>query len=138
MLKKLGADHVINYKEKPNWGEEAKSLTPNQEGVAHVVEVGGPTTMAQSLKAIKIEGVISIIGFIGGFDKQQPGFVECLNSICTVRGILVGSRKQFEDMNRAIEANNIHPIVDEKIFDLAHLKDAYEYMVSLIMDIMRE
>jgi hypothetical protein len=32
-------------------------------------------------------------------------------------------------MNRAIEANNIHPIVDEKVFELAQLKDAYEYMV---------
>lgn len=31
-------------------------------------------------------------------------------------------------MNRAIEANDIHPIVDEKVFDLDHLKDAYEYM----------
>ncbi|KAF2655570.1 NAD(P)-binding protein [Lophiostoma macrostomum CBS 122681] len=127
-LKKHGADHVINYKENANWGEQAKTFTPNQQGVEHVIEVGGPTTMAQSLKAIKIEGVISIIGFVGGFDKQQPSFLDCLNNICTVRGLLVGSRKQFEDMNRAIEANDIHPIVDEKVFELAQLKDAYEYM----------
>ena len=50
------------------------------------------------------------------------------NNICTVRGLLVGSRVQFEDMNRAIEQNDIHPIVDDKVFDLVHLKDAYEYM----------
>lgn len=60
-LKKLGAHHVINYKETPEWGSEAKKLTPGGEGVTHVVEVGGPTTMAQSLKSIKIDGVISII-----------------------------------------------------------------------------
>ncbi|KAF2473881.1 alcohol dehydrogenase [Lindgomyces ingoldianus] len=128
LLKKLGADHVINYKENVNWGEEAKSLTPGKAGVQHVVEVGGPTTMAQSLKAIKIDGVISIIGFIGGFSKEQPTFLDCLMNICTVRGLLVGSRLQFEDMNRAIEANDIHPIVDEKVFDLVHAKEAYEYM----------
>jgi NADPH:quinone reductase-like Zn-dependent oxidoreductase len=80
VLKKHGADHVINYKENSDWGEQAKKLTPNQQGVDHVVEVGGPTTMAQSLKAIKIEGVISIIGFIGGFDKEQPSFLDCLVS----------------------------------------------------------
>jgi NADPH:quinone reductase-like Zn-dependent oxidoreductase len=80
LLKKYGADHVINYKETPNWGEAAKSLTPGGAGVEHVVEVGGPTTMAQSLKAIKIDGVISIIGFIGGFDKEQPSFLDCLVS----------------------------------------------------------
>ncbi|ORY16790.1 alcohol dehydrogenase [Clohesyomyces aquaticus] len=128
ILKKHGADHVINYKENPNWGEQAASLTPGEAGVHHVVEVGGPTTMAQSLKAVKIDGVISIIGFIGGMSKDQPTFLDCLNNLCTVRGLLVGSRLQFEDMNRAIEANDIHPIVDEKVFELKDLKEAYQYM----------
>jgi len=128
LLKKYGADHIINYKEDPNWGETAKKLTPNGEGVRHILEVGGPATMKQSLKAVKIDGVISIIGFLGGMSKDQPTFLECLNNICTVRGVLVGSRLQFEDMNRAIEANNIHPIVDEKVFTLDQVKDAYQYM----------
>jgi NADPH:quinone reductase-like Zn-dependent oxidoreductase len=35
-LKKLGVDHIINYKDEPNWGEKAKALTPNGEGVNHV------------------------------------------------------------------------------------------------------
>lgn len=128
ILKKLGADHIINYKDEPNWGEKAKGLTPGHVGVHHVIEVGGPTTMAQSLKAIKFDGVISIIGFLGGTGKDQPTFLDCLNNICTVRGLLVGSRMQFEDMNRAIEANDIHPVVDEKVFELAELKEAYQYM----------
>ena len=34
----------------------------------------------------------------------------------------------MEDMCAAIEANDIHPVVDEKVFDLASLKEAYEYM----------
>jgi NADPH:quinone reductase-like Zn-dependent oxidoreductase len=46
-LKKLGADHVINYKEDPNWGETAKKLTPGGEGATFVIEVGGPATMRQ-------------------------------------------------------------------------------------------
>jgi NADPH:quinone reductase-like Zn-dependent oxidoreductase len=61
-LKKLGADHVLNYKENPNWGEEAKKLTGGV-GCHHVVEVAGPSSLAQSLKAVRFEGVISIIGF---------------------------------------------------------------------------
>lgn len=99
VLKKLGADHVINYKDEPNWGEKAKSLTPGGEGVQHVLEVGGPATMAQSLKAIKIDGIISIIGFLGGSGKEKPpGFLDTLTNICTVRGLLVGNRDQFEEM----------------------------------------
>jgi NADPH:quinone reductase-like Zn-dependent oxidoreductase len=95
--------------------------------------------------------VISIVGFLGGVKgEQQPTFLDCLvshdyfpslhlttsnrkltfnqNNICTVRGILVGSRLQFEEMNRAIEANDIKPVVDEKVFTLDEAKDAYQYM----------
>ena len=127
-LKKLGADHVINYKTDENWGETAKEATPHGIGCAHVVEVGGPRTMAQSLKAIRPEGTISIIGFVGGYSKDQPTFLDCLNHICTVRGILVGSRQQFEQMNEAIDANGIKPVVDEKSFSLEDTKEAYQYM----------
>ncbi|KAM0692137.1 hypothetical protein Q7P36_008338 [Cladosporium allicinum] len=128
-LKALGADHVINYKEVENWGEEAKKLTPGGRGVQHILEVGGPNTMTQSLKAVSIDGVISIIGFLGGVKgEQQPTFLDCLNNICTVRGVLVGSRLQFEEMNRAIEANDIKPVVDEKVFTLDEARDAYQYM----------
>ncbi|KFY82545.1 hypothetical protein V498_08558 [Pseudogymnoascus sp. VKM F-4517 (FW-2822)] len=127
-LKALGVHHVINYREDPNWGETAKSLTRGHEGVDFVVEVGGVTTIKQSLASIKIDGVISIIGFVGGSSPDQPSFLDVLSNICTVRGVFVGSRLQFEDMNRAIEVNGIKPIIDEKVYPLEHLKEAYQYM----------
>ncbi len=124
ILKKLGADHVINYKETLEWGEHAAKLTPKGEGVSHVVEVGGPATMAQSLKAVKIDGVISVIGFVGGPPAPgHPGFLDVLQNVCIVRGILVGNRVQFEDMNRAIDGMKIKPYVDEKVFTLEELRE---------------
>lgn len=128
-LKKLGADHVLNYKENSAWGEEAKKLSPGGLGVDHVVEVGGPNTMSQSLKAVKPEAMISIVGFLGGVKgEKQPTFLDCLSHLCTVRGVIVGSRMQFEQMNRAIDASQIQPVVDEKVFGLEELKEAYQYM----------
>lgn len=97
VLKKLGADHVINYKEIPNWGEEAKKLTGGA-GVDHVIEVGGATTVAESLKAVAIGGIITIIGWIGGEGEAGPVFPQILASQAVVRGIVVGSREQFEAM----------------------------------------
>lgn len=100
-LKELGADHVINYKQVPNWGDKAKELTKDKEGVDQVIEVGGPGTMEQSTKAIKIDGVITVIGYIApgsGKGQEAPGWLECLVRTCTVRGLLVGSRAQFEEM----------------------------------------
>jgi NADPH:quinone reductase-like Zn-dependent oxidoreductase len=85
--------------------------------------------MAQSLNIIKIDGVISIIGFLGGGkSKEEPRFLDCLNNIGIARGVLVGSRVQFKGMNKAIDANRIKPVVDSKIFKLEEAKEAYEYM----------
>lgn len=130
-LKKLGADHVINYKTEPNWGEAARKLTPDEAGVDHIIEVGGSGTLQQSFKCVKLEGIISVIGFLGGVDaKTLPTVLETLTHICTVRGVYVGSKALMRDMVRAIEANDIHPVVDEKVFSLDQTKEAYEYMVS--------
>lgn len=126
-LEKLGADHVINYKEDENWGATAKKLTPGGEGVDHVIEVGGAGTLEQSVAAIKFEGVISIIGFLGGV-KAKTTAIDALVHLCTFRGLYVGSRQQLEDMVVAIEANNIHPVLDEKVFNFDQAKEAYQYM----------
>ncbi|KAB8217995.1 hypothetical protein BDV33DRAFT_205776 [Aspergillus novoparasiticus] len=128
LLKQLGADEVINYKECPEWGEVVRDLTPNSEGVTHIVEVAGPATMKESLKAIKIDGVISMVGFIAGSPADdQPSLIDTLFRMCTVRGVGVGSRLQFEEMNRAIEAN-IHPVVDTCIFKFGEVREAYQYL----------
>ncbi|KAL8736866.1 MAG: hypothetical protein Q9181_002257 [Wetmoreana brouardii] len=130
VIKRLGADHVINYKAETNWGATAANLSPGGLGVDHVIEVGGPQSMAESLKAIRVNGCISIIGFLGGPPtEQQPTFLECLSHECVVRGVYVGSRMIFEDMNRAIDANAIKPIIDKKVFALEEAKEAYQYMV---------
>lgn len=131
LLKKLGADHIINYRETENWGEKAKELADGL-GAHHIVEVAGPKSMAQSLKAVRLDGTISIIGFVGGFGSDQPGFIECLNNQCTTRGILVGSRTLMEEMCAAIEANpeKLRPVVDSKTFKLSELKEAMEYQWS--------
>ena len=131
LLKKLGADVIINYKQTPEWGAEAKKYT-NGRGFEHVVEVAGPASMKQSLDAIAIDGVISIIGFVGGMSKDQPGFLDVLSHICTVRGILVGSKPQLEELVRAVEANeSLRPVVDPKTFKgIEKAKEAYEYMWS--------
>lgn len=125
-LKKLGASFVINYKETPNWGEAARALTPGGLGFDHILEIGGAGSIGQSLKAVKLEGVITIIGFLAPSEKQPP-LMDALNHLCIVRGVFVGSRQQFEEMNRAIDSAKIHPVVDPNMFSLDDLKEAYMY-----------
>ncbi|KAF4471386.1 alcohol dehydrogenase [Fusarium albosuccineum] len=73
ILKNVGVDYVINYKETPNWGEEAKRLMGGA-GVEYVIEVGGATTMTESLKAVAIGGIVTIIGWVGGEGETGLGF----------------------------------------------------------------
>ncbi|ORY55911.1 uncharacterized protein BCR38DRAFT_451866 [Pseudomassariella vexata] len=126
-LKKLGADHVINYREDANWGQTAKALTVGNVGVDHIIEVGGAGTMEQSMQAIKFEGIISVIGFLGGAESKTS-VIQTLSNICTARGVYVGSKEMMEDMVAAVEANDIHPVVDKTVFGLDQVREAYDYM----------
>ncbi|OJT02684.1 Zinc-type alcohol dehydrogenase-like protein [Trametes pubescens] len=128
IAKSLGATHTINYRTTPNWDEEALKIT-NGRGVDHILEVGGPGTIMKSANAIRYGGTISIIGFIAGQADVSALPLKILGKAAVVHGILVGSRTQFEDMNRLITAVQLKPVVD-KVFTFEELRKAYEYQES--------
>jgi NADPH:quinone reductase-like Zn-dependent oxidoreductase len=131
-LRALGAHHVINYKADPNWDQTARQLTPDGAGFDFVIEVGGVNTLKQSLAATKMEGVMAIVGIVGGVDAEEtrklPSLLDAWLSTIIVRGIAVGSRAQFVGMNAFVEASGLKPVVDEREFGLREVKDAYEFL----------
>ncbi len=126
-VRQLGAADTINYKTTPNWDEIARKLTKG-EGVDRVIEVGGAGTMSRSLKAIRMQGTVSVIGALGGGDPSISPVPILMNST-RVQGVYVGSRAMFERMNRAIELHRIKPVID-KTFDWMEIKQALQYMES--------
>ncbi len=126
-LKTLGADEVINYRSTPNWGEKVRALTGNR-GVDHVIEVGGPQTLEQSMTAVRIGGHVSMIGILTGVAGQLP-LVQALVRQIRLQGVLVGSRAQQQAMIRAIDANGLRPVVD-KVFELEQIVEAFRYQES--------
>jgi alcohol dehydrogenase len=62
-LKGLGADEVINYSNCPDWSVQARNLSDGR-GVDRIIEVGGPGTLTQSIRAISVGGEIEVIGFL--------------------------------------------------------------------------
>ena len=123
-LKQLGADHTINYKEHPKWGEVVLQLT-NGEGVDCVIEVGGPATIDQSMIATRIGGHISLIGVLTGFDGPVS-LITAIAKNLKIQGVLVGSREQQVEMIKAIEATGMKPVID-KHFPLEKIVDAFKY-----------
>lgn len=125
-LKALGADHVINYRETEKWGEAVLDLTGGL-GVDHVIEVGGPHTLPQSLVAARTGGHLAIIGAVGGFDIDTMPFAVVQAKRLRLQGVTVGSRRDQIDMIRAIEANGIRPVID-RTFPLEELAEAFRHL----------
>ena len=126
-LRALGADHVINYKETPEWGKKAFELTGGR-GVDEVVEIGGPGTMAQSINACRPGGHISLIGVLTGVSGEVPTAALFSRNI-TLSGITVGSRRHQEDMVDAIDATGFKPVIDSR-FPLDQIAAAFAHQAS--------
>ncbi|WP_016853579.1 zinc-dependent alcohol dehydrogenase family protein [Halomonas smyrnensis] len=123
-LRELGAEHVVNYREDPEWGRKVKELTGGK-GVDHVIEVGGPGTLAQSIEAVRIGGHISLIGVLTGVGGEVPT-AKLMAKQARLQGLIVGSRTQQQEMVRAIEANGMMPVIDRE-FPLGEIADAFRH-----------
>lgn len=125
--RQLGADHVIDYRATPNWGEVVQAWTGGA-GVDVVVEVGGPGTFDQSVAALRYGGTMSLLGVLTGVRGEVNTYALFQKGL-HVRGVYVGSGRMFEALNRAMSANELHPIVD-RVFPFDEARAAYEYLAS--------
>jgi NADPH:quinone reductase-like Zn-dependent oxidoreductase len=124
-IRALGAHDVINYTIHPEWDKEVMRLT-GRRGADFVVEVGGPGTLANSLKSAAIGGHVVQVGILGGVGQQLDPALFRGRSI-TTRSITVGSRQSFEAMLRAIDVNQMRPVID-KVFKFDDAKLAYQHL----------
>lgn len=122
-LRELGADGLVNYTTHPEWEKEVKRLTAGR-GVDVIVEVVGTT--AQSLKCIAVGGRIAMVGGRGGVANSAT-LSMLVGRHVIAHGIGVGSRDDFEAMNRAIALHGVKPIVD-RVFPFEQAREAYQYL----------
>jgi NADPH:quinone reductase-like Zn-dependent oxidoreductase len=126
-VRALGADHTLNYRAHPNWGEQVAAMTGGR-GVDHVIEVGGPGTLPQSIAAVRIGGNIFLIGVLTGRSGNIPT-AALMAKQARLQGLIVGSRQQQREMIRGLEASGIRPVIDRS-FGLDEISDAFRYQES--------
>ncbi len=125
--RKIGADHTINYREYPDWENEVLALTDGV-GVDNVMEVGGVGTFEKSIASTRVNGIVSMIGLLTGFDG--PAFnLSIIFSLLRIQGIYVGSVEMFNAMNQVITKNKIKPVID-KAFAFSDALDAYRHLAA--------
>lgn len=120
----MGATAGLNYKTNPDWEKWARGESGG--GVDHVVEVGGAGTLERSIRAVRIGGHIALIGVLGGQGAINP--LPLLMKSVRLRGIFVGSRTMFEEMNRAISVAQMRPVIDRVPF--AEFPEALKHLES--------
>jgi len=122
-LKAVGADDVINYRTTPDWDVAVRELT-GQRGVDQVVETGGGT-LERSIKATALDGQINFVGRLSVNTSTLDTNI-LYSSAATIRVVFAGNRAHFIEMNRAITANRLKPIID-RVFSFKEVHAAFRY-----------
>lgn len=124
----FGASAGVNYRRTPDWGREVRELTGGR-GVDVVIETGGAATLAQSTVALRTGGHIAVVGYLSGAHLQLDLRELFIGKRARVHGHTVGSRTQLETLTRALELNQLVPIVDSR-FPLEDVESAYDRLRS--------
>lgn len=126
-LREMGAELVVNYKEDERWGKTIFKLT--EGGVDHVLDVGGGSTMPNSIEAAAIGAHIISIGILSGGRKGEITFPKLFFKHLRMSGIAVGSRLMQEKMVEAINVTKFKPVIDRS-FAFEDLAKAFRYQES--------
>jgi len=125
----MGLAAGCNYRDRPEWSKWVAEMTGGV-GADRIIEVGGAGTLGQSLRAVRVGGMIAQIGVLGGGAVTDAlALTPILHKQLRVQGIYVGSRAMFEQMNEAITKATLRPVVD-RVFTLEEVREAFQYMES--------
>ena len=124
LLKKLGADAVINYRQQPEWAPAVRELTGGR-GVDIVVETTG-ATLSQSLAAVGFGGFVGVVGFVGGLETRL-NVRQLIGPMVRMQGIVVGSRTGLEALGRTMSLHRIRPVIDST-FPLERCAEAFRHL----------
>ncbi|MBB4615052.1 zinc-dependent alcohol dehydrogenase family protein [Novosphingobium taihuense] len=121
-LWELGADCVVDSS-RPDWSAAVLDATGGR-GVDVALDVGGSTGWIETIKATRECGRISLIGALDRSTGGMPGLFMWRGQ--HLNPTRVGSREQFEQLNRAIAQAKIVPVID-RVFGFEQAAEAFRY-----------
>ena len=109
-VKRLGCDETINYTVDDRWDKRVREITGG-DGADHVIEVGGAGTFDRSVRSLRPDGHMSLIGVLAAGHKT-PNLTAVLMHQIRVQGIFVGHKQGFHRMNSFFQEHQIRPVID--------------------------
>jgi NADPH:quinone reductase-like Zn-dependent oxidoreductase len=108
--KALGADVTVNYATSPEWGGPIKEATG---GVDLVIETVGASTLGIALSTVNKGARVAQVGLMSGVGASLP-LQFFIPRAVQMRGINVGGRDAYEQMNKAISLHKMRPVVGDR------------------------
>ncbi|WP_431970450.1 zinc-dependent alcohol dehydrogenase family protein [Nocardia sp. bgisy134] len=126
-LRRLGADEIVDRTRTPDWEQAVLDLTDGL-GADHVIDAVGPLTLPKSLAAAAYNAQVTLIGAFPG-PAGQPSADPLGGKYLAIRRVAVGSRTDFEAMNRAIAEHGARPVIDQ-VFPFDRAVDAFRHFTE--------
>jgi NADPH:quinone reductase-like Zn-dependent oxidoreductase len=79
-------------------------------GVDHIVDVAGPQSLVNSLRALRLGGQINVVGYLGGMAGDIDRLM-LLERQATLRGLQIGPRV-LRRHDRAMALHRTRPAID--------------------------
>jgi NADPH:quinone reductase-like Zn-dependent oxidoreductase len=123
----LGASATIDASADPAWDERVRALTGGR-GADVIVDVVGGEWLARSAAAIRVGGLVVIVGFAAGA-AATIHLPSLMRRWARLQAVSVGSRADLEALAAALPALGVKPVID-RVFPFAETPAALAHLAA--------
>lgn len=128
MARKLGADHIFNYKTNQVYDKEVYTNITKKKGVDIVIDSVGSPTFSRSLRLLRKDGILVTCGATAG-QEATIDIRQIFWKQVRVLGSTMANQAEFRDaMNFILEGKGT-PVIS-KVFSLDDIVEAERYLLS--------
>ena len=127
MVKSLGAEHVINYRETPDWGKAVYQYT-GKRGVDIVVDSTGEKVWENAIRSLAKGGRLVTCGATSG--PWRKTLIELvLWKQLSILGSTMASEREFREAMDLFYDGKIKAVID-KVYQMDDIREAHKRMES--------
>lgn len=124
--KMIGADHVINYRENPDFETYVYKELTKKQGIDVVIDSVGHETFQKSIRLLKSGGKLVTCGATTG-PKSEIDIRRIFWKQLEIKGSTMSNQKEFRDVMNLIFKCKISPEID-KTYKLDNIIEAEKYL----------
>ncbi|MHA2170762.1 MAG: zinc-binding dehydrogenase [Candidatus Kariarchaeaceae archaeon] len=127
IARKLGAEHVINYKDQPEWGKEVWTYT-QKRGVDIVVDSVGEVVFEQAIRSLAKGGRYVTCGATSG-NSGKVNLALLFWKQLSILGSTMASDSEFQATMELLFSGKITPVIDS-VRPIEEIQEAHRRLES--------